>query len=92
MLIQGLYDQGYQTIEKQVPMLYELFQRQTTIREWHDLLRNMPQILPEKERIAAGMGAGASANIANLEDYEQVMHNAAAAWNDMMAKVDCQLR
>jgi hypothetical protein len=87
MLQEGLVKQGYDTIEKQVPMLYKLFQRQTTIREWHDLLRNMPQMLQERERIKHGMGAGGSANIANLEDYEQVMHNAAAAWNDMTAKV-----
>ncbi len=78
---------GYPTIEKQVPLLFELFQRQTSIREIHDLLRNMPQLQQERGRISEGLGISASFNLRNTQDYTQVMHNATAAWNDMMAKI-----
>ena len=75
---------GYPTIEKQVPLLFELFQRQTSIREIHDLLRNLPQLQQERGRITEGLGASASANLRNTEDYEQAIHNLDAAFRELM--------
>jgi hypothetical protein len=78
---------GFTSIETQVPELFKILGRQTTQRLIHDFLRNMPQMLQERPRLEGGMGVFGSADIANQEDYTQVMHNAAAAWNDMMAKI-----
>lgn len=78
---------GFTSIETQIPELFKMLGRQTTQRLLHDFLRNMPQMLGERGRLEGGMGAFGSADIANQEDYTQVMHNAAAAWNDMTAKI-----
>jgi hypothetical protein len=78
---------GFTSIETQVPELFKMLGRQTTQRLLHDFLRNMPQMLGERGRLEGGMGVFGSADIANQQDYTQVMHNAAAAWNDMMAKI-----
>jgi hypothetical protein len=78
---------GFTSIETQVPELFKILGRQTTQRLIHDFLRNMPQMLQERPRLEGGMGVFGSADIANREDYTQVMHNAAAAWDDMMAKI-----
>jgi hypothetical protein len=91
MLQDALVAHGKTTIDQQVPELFKLLGRQTTIRLVHDLLRNMPQIMGERGRISGGLGISASATLQNAQDYEQVMHNVSAAWTDMMAKVGLPL-
>jgi hypothetical protein len=85
MLIEKLIEEKGKDTDKQIPMLYQLFQRQTSIREMHDMIRNMSQLEQERPRIAAGLGISASSNLANTKDYTQVMHNFTAAWDEFMA-------
>ncbi|GGH14892.1 hypothetical protein GCM10007036_14500 [Alsobacter metallidurans] len=83
----ALEKHGEKTIEQQVPMLFEILGRQTTQRLVHDLLRNLPQIVGERERIAGAMGTGDSAKLADDKDMSKAMHNLGAAWRDLQLTI-----
>lgn len=87
MLVEGLKKQGYKDTDSQVKMLFQLFQRQTTIREIHELLRNIEQLKPERERMRGAMGVSAAQSLGNSQDYTQVMHNFDAAWTEMVMHI-----
>jgi hypothetical protein len=63
---------GLDTIEKQVPYLFEILGRQTTQRIVHELLRNSTQNVQERDRILGGLGVDASKKLADNHDYSQV--------------------
>lgn len=87
MLQEAMIKAGYDTIEKQVPVLFEAFGRQTTQRLVHDFLRNYPQMKGERGRLEAGQGVIGAGNVQANQDYMFAMHAFSAAWEDMMAKV-----
>lgn len=78
---------GYDSIEKQVPQLFEMLGRQTTQRLVHDFLRNLPQIQGETDRILGALGIGPSNRLQNSQDYIQAEHNLGEAWNNLMFAV-----
>jgi D-alanyl-D-alanine carboxypeptidase len=75
---------GISDIEQQVPKLFEILGRQTTQRIVHELLRNSGQLIEERERIAGGLGVGASKGLADSEDFKQSLHNLGASWTKFM--------
>jgi hypothetical protein len=78
---------GFDSIEKMVPELFQVLGRQTTQRLIHDLLRNYPQIMAERERIGGAMGVGDSKKVQNEQDYTQVEHNLEVAWKNLMLAI-----
>lgn len=80
-------EHGFDTIEKQVPLLFDILGRQTTQRLVHDLLRNMPQIIGERERTKNALGVEDSKKLQDAQDYKQAEQNLKKAWEDLMIAV-----
>lgn len=74
--------QGLTSVEQQVPKLFEILGRQTTQRLVHDLLRNAPQMLGERDRILGSKGIDESRRLQNEQDYKQAEHNFEAAFKN----------
>lgn len=87
MLRGAMATHGYPTIEKQVPLLFELLQRQTSIREVHALLRNTEQMKSERGRMFGAMGLGEALDYMNKHDLSQAMTNFGKSFHDMMVKI-----
>ncbi|MCJ2084595.1 hypothetical protein MKK88_01110 [Methylobacterium sp. E-005] len=84
VLRKAMANRGITDIEQQVPKLFEILGRQTTQRLVHDLLRNAPQMLGERERILGSKGIDESRNLQNDQDYKQAEHNLSASWKNLM--------
>jgi hypothetical protein len=87
ILVDAMKAHGITKQDDQVNKLYEILQRQTSIREIHDLLRNLPQIKQERERIAAGLGVSSALSLQSAQDYEYVMQKLSASWDEMMMHI-----
>ncbi len=86
-LMGRLKERGYDTTDKMVPVLFEIFGRQTTVRAIHDMVRNFPQMMGEVPRIEAGMGVKDAKKAADENDIVQAERNFHAAWTNMMVAI-----
>lgn len=87
MLREALAKNGYDTIEKQVPKLFELLGRQTTQRLVHDFLRNEPQFQAEGGRIKSAMSTDNAKRTQDENDIFQAEQNMKAAWTNLMTAI-----
>ena len=80
----ALESHGFDTIEKQVPELFQMLGRATTQRIVHDLLRNYAGINAEVGRAAGVMGVGDAKGLQDKSDLGQAEHNLSASWKKFM--------
>lgn len=91
MLLDKMGENGLTDMEQIIPELYQMLGRNTTQRMFHDLMRNLPQMLQERERIMKGMGTDQAFNLQNDRDYNQIEHNYEAAKQEMLAQLGLPL-
>lgn len=84
IMVDAFHKQGLNTMDQIVPKMYEILQRTTSIRELHDLIRNLPQIIQERDRIQVGLGVDDAYAAQQGRDLEQVEHNLGASWQNLM--------
>jgi Phage tail lysozyme len=79
ILKRALVSHGFDTIEKQVPELFRILGRQTTIRLVHEMLRNSVQMIEERGRLQGGLGIFESLRVQEAQDPMQIMQDLSAA-------------
>jgi Phage tail lysozyme len=79
ILKRALVSHGFDTIEKQVPELFKILGRQTTIRLVHEMLRNSVQMIEERGRLQGGLGIFESLRVQEAQDPMQIMQDLSAA-------------
>lgn len=67
--------------------LFTIFGRQTTQRMFSDMLRNLPQMLSERERIGGAMGVNDALGAQQAHDITQGAQNMSAAWTNLMNSI-----
>jgi hypothetical protein len=87
MLQDAMVAHGFKTIDEQIPELFKVLGRQTTQRLVHDFVRNYPQMISERGRMEQVAGTLDSNMISNTQDFERVMVNLKAAFEDMKTKI-----
>jgi hypothetical protein len=83
-VIPAMESRGIKDPEEQMNELFRLLTRQTTQRASADWIRNMQQMLSERERIKGGMDLDGSLGVANSQDVEQSLHNLSTAWQNLL--------
>lgn len=91
MLSGAMSAHGITSPEEQIKTIFQLAQRQTSVRELHDILRNMPQMEQERTRILGAAGTGQALATFNAESYERNIHNLDAAWQTLLIHVGSPL-
>jgi hypothetical protein len=86
-VIQAMNGKGITNIDQQVEKLFQIFGRATVQRFAHDMLRNMPQMLQERENWGKTLGVGPSNDLANKEDYSKILYNLSAAFKDFQMAI-----
>jgi hypothetical protein len=86
-IIPHLEAHGMKDIESQKNYLFRMLGRQTTVRMWHDLLRNLAQVERERTRMEGGMTIEDARALANIEDYEQVKQNLGTSYGNLEKEI-----
>jgi hypothetical protein len=79
----GDIPKGITDPDDQIRWVFKFLQRQTTQRFTADMMRNMNQLLSERERILHGLTIPESLG-AQTKDVEQAMHNVSTAFQNLL--------
>lgn len=86
-IIPAMQKHGITTSDGMIKKLFEIFGRQTTQREYADLIRNLPQILNERDRLGRIMNIDKGNALANSEDMTQALHNMSKSYDKFMTEL-----
>ena len=86
MLKDKMGEGGLSDMEHIIPELYQMLGRNTTQRLVHDLMRNLPQLIGERERMKGGLGTAESLS-AQDKDYTYVEQKYDAAKQEMLMHI-----